>query len=43
MLSLSDKKQADDIEYFNSTSRYQDNLLNMDIYFEHMIDQVYSR
>ena len=30
MLSLSDNKQADTIEAFNSTSRYLDDLLNID-------------
>ena len=32
MLSLSDNNQADIIEAFNSTSRYLDDLLNIDIY-----------
>ena len=42
MLSLSDKNQCDVIEAFNSTSRYQDDLLNIDIpYFEQMVDQIY--
>ena len=30
MLSLSDNKQSDIIEAFNSTSRYLDDLLNID-------------
>ena len=30
MLSLSDNNQADDVEAFNSTSRYLDDLLNID-------------
>ena len=35
MLSLSDKNQTDIIEAFNSTSRYFDDLLNIDnLYFE---------
>ena len=35
MLSLSDNNQADIIEAFNSTSRYLDDLLNIDnLYFE---------
>ena len=35
MLSLSDNNQADIIEAFNSTSRYLDDLLNIDNpYFE---------
>ena len=38
MLSLSDNNQADVIEAFNSTSRYQDDLLNIDnSYFDQMI------
>ena len=35
------KSQADIIEAFNSTSRYLDDLLNIDIYFEHMVDRIY--
>ena len=43
MLSLSDNNQADIIEAFNSTSRYLDDLLNIDNpYFEQMVDQIYS-
>ena len=42
MLSLSDNNQADIIEAFNSTSRYLDDLLNIDNpYFEQMVDQIY--
>ena len=42
MFSLSDNNQADIIEAFNSTSRYLDDLLNIDNpYFEHMIGQIY--
>ena len=42
MLSLSDNNQADIIEAFNSTSRYLDNLLNIDNpYFEQMVSQIY--
>ena len=34
--------QADVIEAFNSTSRYLDDLLNIDIpYFEGMVNQIY--
>ena len=41
MLALSDNNQADVIEAFNSTSRYPDVLLNIDIpYFEQMVDQI---
>ena len=42
MLSLSDNTQADIIEAFNSTSRYLDDLLNIDNpYFEKMVGQIY--
>ena len=42
MLSLSDNNLTDIIEAFNSTSRYLDNLFNIDnAYFEHMVDQIY--
>ena len=42
MFSLSDNNQADVIEAFNPTSRYLDDLLNIDnCYFEQMVDQIY--
>ena len=42
MLPLSDNNQTDIIEAFNSTSRYLDDLLNIDNpYFEQMVDQIY--
>ena len=42
MLSLSDNNQTDIIEAFNSTSRYLDDILNINNpYFEHMVDQIY--
>ena len=42
MLSLSDNNQADIIEAFNSTSRYLDDVLNIDNpYFEQMVGQIY--
>ena len=42
MLSLSDKNQTDIIEAFNSTSRYLDDMLNIDnFYFEQMVGQIY--
>ena len=42
MLSLSDNNQTDIIEVFNSTSRYLDDLLNIDNpYFEQMVGQIY--
>ena len=43
MTSLSNDNQADIIEAFNSTSRYLDDLLNIDnLYFEGMVNQIYS-
>ena len=42
MLSLSDNIQTDIIEAFNSTSRYLDDLLNIDNpYFEQMVGQIH--
>ena len=42
MTSLSDVKQADIIEAFNSTSRYLVDLLNIDNpYFEDMVNRIY--
>ena len=42
MLSLSDNNQTDIFEAFNSTSRYLDDLLNIDNpYFEQMVGQIY--
>ena len=42
MKFLSRENQADIIEAFNSTSRYLDDLLNIDnIYFEQMVDRIY--
>ena len=44
MTSVSDVKQAEIIEAFNSTSRYLDDLLNIDIpYFEGMVNRIYPR
>ena len=41
-VTLSDNNQADIIEAFNSTSRYLDDLLNIDNpYFEQMVGQIY--
>ena len=38
MLSLCDKNQADVVQAFNSTSRYLDDLLNIDDpYFDQMV------
>ena len=42
LLSLSDNNQSDVIEAFNSTSRYLDDLLNIDNpYFEQIVGQIY--
>ena len=42
MLSLSADKDAEIIEAFNSTSRYLDELLNIDnTYFDGMVKQIY--
>ena len=42
ILSLSDNIQTDIIEAFNSTSRYLDDLHNIDnLYFEQMVGQIY--
>ena len=42
MLSLSVNNHTDIIETFNSTSRYSDDLLNIDNpYFEQMVGQIY--
>ena len=41
MLSHSDNKQTDITEAFNSTSRYLNDLLNIDNhYFEQMVGQI---
>ena len=42
MMSLSDDKQADIIEAFNITSRYLDDIFNINnVHFENMICQIY--
>ena len=42
MVSLSDNNQADVVEAFNSTSKYLDDLLNIDNpYFAQMVSQIY--
>ena len=42
MTSLSNVKQAENIEEFKSTSRYLDDLLNIDnTYFEGMVNRIY--
>ena len=42
MVSLSDDKQADVIDAFHTTSRYLDDILNINIvYFDNMVSQIY--
>ena len=42
MMSLSDDKQADVIDAFNITSRYLDDILNINnVYFDNMVSQIY--
>ena len=43
MMSLSDDKQADVIDAFNTTSRYLDEILNINnhVYFGKMVSQIY--
>ena len=42
MMSLSDDKQADVIDGFNTTSRYLDDILNINnVYFDNMVSQIY--
>ena len=42
MFSLSDNNRPDVVEAFNSTSRYLDDLLNIDnTYFAQMVSQIY--
>ena len=42
MVSVPDDKQADIIDAFNTTSKYLDNILNIDyVYFDTMISQIY--
>ena len=42
MMSLSDDKQADAIDAFNTTSRYLDDILNIyNVYFDNMVSQIY--
>ena len=41
-MSLSDDKQSDIIDAFNTTSRYLDDILNIDkVYFDNMVSQMY--
>ena len=42
MMSFSDDKQADVIDAFNTTSRYLDDILNINnVYFDNMVSQIY--
>ena len=42
MMSLSDDKQADVIDAFNTTSKYLDDILNINYaYFDNMVGQIY--
>ena len=42
MMSLSDAKQADIIDAFNTTSRYLDDIININnVYFDNMVSQIY--
>ena len=42
MMSLSDDKQADVVDAFNTTSRYLDDILNINnVYFDNMVSQIY--
>ena len=43
MMSLSDDKQADISDVFNTTSRYFDDFLNINnVYFDNMVSQIYT-
>ena len=43
MMSLSDDKQADVIDAFNTTSGYMDDILNINnVYFDNMVSQIYD-
>ena len=42
MMSLSGDKQADIVDDFNTTSRYLDDILNINnVYFDIMVSQIY--
>ena len=41
MLSLSEDNQSSVIEAFNSTSRYLDDLMNIDNNFDSMVNRIY--
>ena len=43
MMSLSDGKQADVIDAFNTASRYLDGFLNINnVYFDNKVSEIYS-
>ena len=42
MMSLSEDKQADIIDAFNTTSRYLDDIVNINnVYFDNVVSQIY--
>ena len=42
MMSLSNDKQVEDIDAFKATSRYLDDILNINnVYFDNMVSQIY--
>ena len=42
MMSLTDDKQADIMDAFNTTSRYLDHILNINnVYVDNMVSQIY--
>ena len=42
MMSLSDDKQTDVVDAFNTTSRYLDDILNINnVYFDNMVSHIY--
>ena len=42
MMALSDDKQTDVIDAFNTTSRYLEDILNINnVYFDNMVSQIY--
>ena len=41
MMALSDNKQTDVIDAFNTTSRYLDDILNINYVFDNMVSQIY--
>ena len=44
MMPLSDDKQADVIDVLNTTSRYLDDIFNINnVYFDNMVSQIYPQ